>query len=154
MHQLLDCHMNILLDADGMRCDFMWSVNILRIDAGVHRIWVFRCVSPEGIFDDYRGILSDTQFQKQNVQMLVSADEVFISAACRVPTCILYKCIVTTKIHCHRLAADWTIWHKLTRHAHVLLLMNHLKDDAFIVIGFLMTRYTALKQSIIALCVE
>ena len=53
--------MNILLDADGMRCDFMWSVNILRIDAGVHRIWVFRCVSPEGIFDDARRVVSDTQ---------------------------------------------------------------------------------------------
>lgn len=46
------------------------------------------------------------------------------------------------------------MWHQFCGDFHITLLSNHLPDDGFIIIGFVMTGLGTLPQTVISLGVE
>ena len=73
---------------------------------------------------------------------------------CSVPTFILDKLVVGTQIHGHRFPAVGTGRKKLGRDFHILLPCDHFSDHSFVLKGLLTARLTALKETVIALCVK
>ena len=70
------------------------------------------------------------------------------------PPLVLDKGIIAAQVHRHRSAADRAVRHKFAWHTHIALLLDHLTNDFFVVVGFLTARLTALEQAVIALCIE
>lgn len=77
-----------------------------------------------------------------------------VSFRSTIPTLILHKCIVTPQIHCHWLATERAMRNQFCRHTHTFLLLHHLTNGGFVIIGFLATRLVTLKQAIITLRIE
>ena len=145
---------DICIDADGFFADFPGRTGLPQIDANIRSIRPLRRHTPEGVFDDCRGVVPCAQLQKECFAAFMAAQESAVALGGGVPALVLDKGIVAPQIHRHRLAADRATRHKLARHTHIMLLLNHPADDFLIVIGFLAARLTALEQAVIALCVE
>ena len=75
------------------------------INAGIDGILILGRHLPEGIFDDDWGIIADTQFQKENFLPISGSEKILIPLRCSVPAFVLYKGIITAKVHGHGLAA-------------------------------------------------
>src|SRR5699024_787563 len=138
---------------------------------GIYCFRVLICFLPEWVLDDSRSVKSDSKLQKQDLSILVSAQEIRIPFCCPVPSFIFHKGIVCAQIHCHRFPAfrtvrdkirrDLPFWHCSIRQNQFSVLCNlkslclyHLPNHFFIFIIFRMARLTALEQPIIPLGVE
>ena len=64
-------HANVRIQADGTHCDFPWRICLPIIYTNISCIRVFQGVSPKRILDDTRRVVSNTQFQKQNIALFV-----------------------------------------------------------------------------------
>ena len=89
---------------------------------------------------------------------------------CLVPSIIFNKCLIRSEVHAHRLATVWAIWNQPRWNRKLYfsifrflqfpvfnlesLTQHHFFNSLFIVIGFLMARFTTLKQTIISLCIK
>ena len=95
-----------------------------------------------------------SKLQKQNVQILVTADKAIIPVCGSIPALILHKSMVDPQIHRHRRTANRAVRHQLRWNFHIFLLSYHLPNLRFIVIGLFVTGFGALPKAVIALCVK
>ena len=79
------------MNADRLPLDLRRANGLSLIDAGVECIWIFSGHPPERILDDDRGVVANTQFQKEDVLPLVTAQKFTVSLCRTVPAFVLYK---------------------------------------------------------------
>ena len=145
---------NIPIDTDCPIHDLPWRPGLTQIDAGIHRFRVLPRHPPEWILNDDGGICADSKFQIQDMPSFVALHKILIPPGRFVPSIVLHKSPVTSKIHGHRCAADRTAGDQPGRDPHISLLRKHLPDSCLIVICFLMTGAGTLPQAVISLGIE
>ena len=79
------------MNADRLPLDLRRANGLPLIDADVECVWIFSGHPPERILDDDRGVVADTQFQKENILPLVTAQKFTVSLCRTVPSFVLYK---------------------------------------------------------------
>ena len=71
-----------------------------------------------------------------------------------VPALVLDECIIRAQVHGHRLTADGTFRDKLGRYFHIILKLDHIKHEFFVIVGLVVAGYGALEQAVVALRIE
>ena len=79
------------MDTDRLPLDLRRANGLSLIDAGVECIGIFSGHPPERILDDDRGVVANTQFQKEDALPLVTAQKFTVSLCRTVPSFVLYK---------------------------------------------------------------
>ena len=75
----------VCIDTDRLFCDGIWADSFSQIDAGVNRFRVLIGHLPKRIFDDSRSIAAYAQFQKEDMQSRMAAQEILVAAGRIVP---------------------------------------------------------------------
>ena len=79
------------MNADRLSLDLRRANGLPLIDADVECVWIFSGHPPERILDDDRGVVANTQFQKEDALSLVTAQKFTVSLCRTVPSFVLYK---------------------------------------------------------------
>ena len=106
--QIIDYLADVGVDTDCLVCDHVGAIALSEVYANIERIFVLRRKLPERILDDDRCIAADSQFEIDDVFVLILSNERVIPFSRHVPALVLDKGIVTPEIDCHRLTADGT----------------------------------------------
>ena len=77
---------NICMNADRLSLDLRRANGLPLIDADVECVWIFSGHPPERILDDDRGVVANTQFQKEDALPLVAAQKFAVPVGSSVPT--------------------------------------------------------------------
>ncbi len=142
------------VDAYGLCTDFFGALCLAQVDAGVYCLRVLIGHLPEGVLDDAGGVAADTQLQKEYTLVFIGIHKIAVTCSGGMPACVLHKAMVGAQIHAHGLAAYRAAWNQAARYTSVLLLRHHLPHDFFVVVCGIVAGLGALKQAVIALCVE
>ena len=89
------------------------------------------------ILDDYWGVISHPQLQKQDFLSLMFSDIPAVPLRCLIPAFILNKGIIGTKVHGKGLSAMRAAGHQFRGNPHLFLLPDHFTDDLLIIPGLL-----------------
>ena len=79
------------MNGDRLPLDLRRANGLPLIDADVECVWIFSGHPPERILDDDRGVVANTQFQKEDALSLVTAQKFTVSLCRTVPSFVLYK---------------------------------------------------------------
>ena len=85
---------DIAINTDRFLFDFFRSYCVSDVDARIGDVFPFVGHLPERVFDDARGVIAYAQFKKQDVEIFMAAEKVFVSECCLMPPLIFYKSVV------------------------------------------------------------
>ena len=145
---------SITIDKNTLPSYLIGRICFTEIQTGIDRFRVLRSHFPEGILDDNGRIVTNSKLQKQDMLTLVLLQEIIVTLCSPVSALVLNELIITSEIHRHGLTEFRTFRYQLSRYLHILLKLDHVLDHFFVVVGLIVTRFTALEKSVVALGVK